>query len=382
MSAASGLAVTQHRAIGLTLGALYGFHALRGVLTHTSSDDSIEVVMQLVSAIAWLPGVLALIFFIANRVDIGRGFLALGVFTYPAAVLIWPSVAQIGSADARLDFWIHQIPGLAAVSAIVTLPLWMAITSLFVNCLLVEIVMWQIQVVHTWDVSIVRSVFAIAYSGFFFVLMLFMLAKINSTNRVLARTAREQAEAGMLESRDAEIGRLDRLTHDFVLSLLSSAAEGVPTDKLRVQAEAVRRQLAPVHPEAEHTSLFVEVIDRITRRCGRDGVPVTLTKSGIPEDSAMPRLAAIELEAAVAEAVRNTVRHSSGTGRVVIALDGPRIRVVVSDDGPGFDPGRAGTRLGVTQSILHRMNSLPGGSAVVDSAPGRGSVVTIAWEPE
>lgn len=381
MSAAAGLAPSQHRAIGLTLGALYGFHALRGLLTHTGTDDTFEWAMQGVSTLAWVPGVLALIAFIANRIDLGRILLGVGACTYPIAVALWPLVANAGSPDARLDFWIHQIPGLAAVSAIVTLPLWAAITSLFLNCLLVEIVMWQILVVTTWDVSIVRFVFAIAYSGFFFVLMLFLIAKINSTNRVLARTAREQAEAGMLEGRDAEIDRLDRLTHDFVLSLLSSAAEGVPTDKLRVQAEAARRQLTPVQGEAENTSLFIEVIDRITRRCGREGVPVVLGQSGIPEDSVMPRLTAIELEAAVAEAVRNTVRHATEVGRVEILLEGPRLVVVISDDGPGFDPTRIRTRLGVTQSILHRMNSLEGGSATVDSAPGRGTIVTIAWEP-
>lgn len=381
MSAAAGLAPSQHRAIGLTLGALYGFHALRGLLTHGGTDDTFEWAMQALSTLAWMPGVLALIAFIANRVELGRVFLAVGACTYPIAVALWPMVAHPGSPDSRLDFWIHQIPGLAAVAAIVTLPLWAAIISLFLNCLLVEIVMWQILVVTTWDVSIVRFVFAISYSGFFFVLMLFLIAKINSTNRVLARTAREQAEAGMLEARDAEIDRLDRLTHDFVLSLLSSAADGVPTDKLRVQAEAARRQLTPVQAEAENTSLFLEVIDRITRRCGRDGVPVTLAQSGIPEDSVMPRLTAIELEAAVAEAVRNTVRHSTEPGRVEILLDGPRIQVVISDDGPGFDPTRIRTRLGVTQSILHRMNSLEGGSATVDSAPGRGTIVTIAWDP-
>ncbi|WP_425310755.1 ATP-binding protein [Ammonicoccus fulvus] len=378
---ADGLAPSQHRAIGLTLGALYGFHALRGLLTHGGTDDTFEWAMQALSSLAWVPGVLALIAFIAHRIDMGRILLAIGACTYPIAVAFWPLVANAGSADARLDFWIHQIPGLAAVAAIFTLPLWTAIVSLFLNCLLVEIVMWRILVVTTWDVSIVRFVFSIAYSGFFFVLMLFLIAKINSTNRVLARTAREQAEAGMLESRDAEIDRLDRLTHDFVLSLLSSAAEGVPTDKLRVQAEAARRQLTPVQTEVENSSLFLEVIDRITRRCGREGVPVTLSQRGIPEDSVMPRLTAIELEAAVAEAVRNTVRHATEPGRVEIVLDGPRLKVVISDDGPGFDPTRIRTRLGVTQSILHRMNSLEGGSATVDSAPGRGTVVTIAWEP-
>ncbi|WP_432559429.1 sensor histidine kinase [Granulicoccus sp. GXG6511] len=376
MTAAAGLAPGQVRAIGITLGALYTLYAVRGVATQLQARPDVVWGTVLVSALVWLPGVAALPAFIVDKVRVGRRLLRLTAFLYPVAILVWPLVAVRDEA-ARLDFWIHGMPGLAAVSAILTLPRGVAWLALILNNLLVEVVMREIGVVVDWRTTLVRSVFALVYSGFFFVLVLSMLRDINRGNRVLLRSGREQAEASMLQARDEEIVRLDRLTHDFVLSLLSAGAEGVPTDKLRVQAETVQRRLSAGRPDEDETGTVGEVVDRITRRCEGYGVPVIV--GAVQREADLPRQAALEIEAAVEEAVRNTVRHASGGSRVLLEDDGVTIKVC--DDGPGFDPTLVRERLGVSQSILHRMNSLPGGSATIDSAPGRGTTVTIGWTP-
>lgn len=181
----------------------------------------------------------------------------------------------------------------------------------------------------------------------------------------------------MMRAREEEIERLDRLTHDFVLSLLSAAAEGVPADKLRVHAETVRRQLGTTRPDEGESDTLEEMVARIRRRCAGYGVPVH-ARDMRPE-AYIARQKAVEIEAAVEEAVRNSVRHSAGGSRVVVGDHGVTIQIL--DDGPGFDPGQARERLGVTQSILHRVNSLAGGHAEIDSALGRGTVVTIRWSP-
>ncbi|MDO5499148.1 MAG: ATP-binding protein [Propionibacteriaceae bacterium] len=376
MTAASGLAPSQYRAIGLTLGALYCFFSLRGVLTQLGLRPETVWTTLLVSAMVWVPGVLALPAFLVNRLDLGRLALAMAAMAYPIAVVVWMVTAPHDD-QARADFWIHQIPGLAAVAAILTFRRPVAWLALVGNCLLVEVAMRELGIVQEWDATVVRGVFALAYSGFFFVLVLSMLREINRSNRVLVRSARDQAEAAMMHARDDEIARLDRLTHDFVLSLLSSAADGVPTDKLRVQAETVRRQLIQAVPGEDEVGTLGEMLARITRRCERYGVPVHL--GSVQEELEIPRQSAVEIEAAVEEAVRNAVRHATGGCRVQVTDHGVTIRIC--DDGPGFDPTRVRERLGVTQSILHRMNSLPGGQASIDSAPGRGTVVIISWSP-
>src|SRR5690606_18590734 len=99
----------------------------------------------------------------------------------------------------------------------------------------------------------------------------------------------------------------------------------------------------------------------------------------------LPMEAAQVLGAALTEAVRNSVRHADIPGRrvrrgVSITIATGAVRVVLSDDGAGFDPARVpADRMGVAGSIQGRMLSLPGGTAFVESAPGKGTVVTLMW---
>lgn len=375
MTAAAGLVPGQLRAVGLTIGAVYGFNTVRGILTelHVSGLD---LVQELVNLIAWGPGMVALIAFIANRVRAGQLSLVMAGLSYPIAVALWPLVAVPGD-QARVDFWIHQMPGLAAIALMVTVRLWIATAALVLYCLLVEAVMRWVGIVTDWGQTLVRGMFSIAYSAFFFVILLAMVRTMEGTNRVLDRSAREQAQAAVMQARADEIGRLDRLTHDFVLSLLSAAAEVVPADKLQIQAESVRRQLDSGFPESESDGTTAEVAERMARRSERRGVPVRVT--GTAGRDLIPRDVAVEVEAAVDEAIRNLVRYASGAGRAEVTLGDGGLVARIIDDGPGFSLDQLGERLGIRHSILERMNSLPGGLATVDSAPGRGTLVSVSW---
>jgi signal transduction histidine kinase len=96
--------------------------------------------------------------------------------------------------------------------------------------------------------------------------------------------------------------------------------------------------------------------------------------------AAGPRLPAARAEALVriaCEAVANAARHS-GAGRVRLNLerDGPRARLLVSDQGRGFDPAAPGSGFGLT-SMRERARSV-GGELRISSAPGRGSKVEAA----
>ena len=92
---------------------------------------------------------------------------------------------------------------------------------------------------------------------------------------------------------------------------------------------------------------------------------------------------------AALEALRNVECHARGrdAGRQVRALltvrqvrDG--VRVVVRDDGVGFDPADAPqVHLGLRLSVRERMDALPGGWVQVDTAPGRGTRVFLGWAP-
>jgi len=81
------------------------------------------------------------------------------------------------------------------------------------------------------------------------------------------------------------------------------------------------------------------------------------------------------------EAVSNAVRHGKAPRiHVQLAQRDGRRRLVVQDDGQGFDADRAvadNTGYGLV-SMRDRARSLPG-SLAIDSNPGSGSVVTVTW---
>lgn len=101
-----------------------------------------------------------------------------------------------------------------------------------------------------------------------------------------------------------------------------------------------------------------------------------------PTGVTAPSAVVAALTGAVTEALENVHRHA-GSGTATLALhrrsdDGP-VEIVVTDDGPGFDPQSVGPhRFGLAWSVHDRMGAV-GGSAVVESAPGRGTVVRLRW---
>lgn len=108
-----------------------------------------------------------------------------------------------------------------------------------------------------------------------------------------------------------------------------------------------------------------------------------------PGSRPLPPQVLAALREAVLEALRNVECHARGrdAGRQVRALltvrqvrDG--VRVVVRDDGVGFDPADAPqVHLGLRLSVRERMDALPGGWVQVDTAPGRGTRVFLGWAP-
>jgi hypothetical protein len=82
---------------------------------------------------------------------------------------------------------------------------------------------------------------------------------------------------------------------------------------------------------------------------------------------------------AAAEALENVARHAGVDRARLDVRRGEVLEVAVSDEGVGFHPGRVGVhRFGLALSVRDRMAAARG-HAVVDSAPGRGTVVRLRW---
>jgi signal transduction histidine kinase len=114
-------------------------------------------------------------------------------------------------------------------------------------------------------------------------------------------------------------------------------------------------------------------VDRLSRRTG---LPIKV--SGAEEMDTLPapqRLAALRI---IQEALTNTAKYAGeATGAAVDLRRDEATRGVVltvSDDGCGFENGKAGAGLGLS-SMRERAEGL-GGKLLVDSTPGGGTRVT------
>lgn len=199
----------------------------------------------------------------------------------------------------------------------------------------------------------------------------------------------------------AERNRLARDLHDSVTQTLFSlsltaraAADLVGRDPDRASAEVAKVaelataalhemrdivfELRPPVLEAEGLAATLRKHAELVHRVS--GVVVTVEVTG--EADLDPR---IEREAyrIVQEALNNAVKHAGASAIAVeIGVRDRGVRVVVRDDGAGFDPDALPVRakhLGLT-SMEERARSI-GGALDVASAPGRGTTVTLEVQP-
>ena len=194
-----------------------------------------------------------------------------------------------------------------------------------------------------------------------------------------AAAAPGSAEHGRLVART----RAAAVVHDEVLATLTLAASTLPVPRDRLAQQARRaaaqiRELAVGVAMPGRGALSSEIA--ATVRSHAPDAELLVTGAGSPS---LPSDAEQALVAAVRQALENSVRHA-GPGarrRVVLEQRAEGVRVIVADDGAGFDPGAVpSARLGIRTSILQRVQDA-GGTAVVSSHRGRGTRVLLEWSP-
>lgn len=219
-----------------------------------------------------------------------------------------------------------------------------------------------------------------------------LLAELLATRDLLAATEREQ---GVL----AERSRLAREIHDTVAQDLSSiqmllhAAE--QADPARPGVEHVRlaretaasgladarrfiRELAPADLERG----LGPALERLARATAeRTGLEV---RTRVDDGLDLPVAVQVALLRVTQGALANVVQHAGAArAEVAVAVEGGAVRLVVADDGRGFDPDAdaGGGAVGRADSfglraIAQRAAEL-GGTLAVDSAPGSGTRIIV-----
>jgi signal transduction histidine kinase len=226
----------------------------------------------------------------------------------------------------------------------------------------------------------------------------FMMALLQLTVRAgveqdAAATAAHAAAAATAaaETLERQRTRYHAVTHDDVLATLLAASQDGHTPSEVTKRSAMRTldkmdQFRDDAPMATWLTL-AELESALQSAASINNIELrsTLTSQAGPELS-IPLETCDALSEAFAEALRNSRRHSAWPdGRPVrreafAARTATSVRLVVTDDGKGFNPHRIGIdRLGVRLSILQRVNSQPGGHATVVSSKGAGTTVTLTW---
>ena len=222
------------------------------------------------------------------------------------------------------------------------------------------------------------------------------LAQISAQNDAL-RARVQEAAMRVSETTERQMRRISAELHDGPAQALALASlrldalmrrahlsrEDAEAQALR---EALDEALADVRDLCRGLTLpdlrgstVAQVLDRAIgaqeRRMGISVLRDTVQGNWPDVPAAHPIL--ICLYRFVQEGLMNSFRHAPGSDvRVGCTLDGGRLRVMVADAGPGFDPARqvepnsAGTGLGLS-GLRERVESI-GGSFSMTTAPGQG----------
>ena len=191
------------------------------------------------------------------------------------------------------------------------------------------------------------------------------------------RTTKDLSQAQAQRVREAERADIAAHLHDSVLqalTLIRASAE----DPARVRAIALteerelRAWLYTGHAQAAD-SLDAAVTEAVVGVESRYGVPISVVVVG----DMRPGPGELALDAALAEACQNAVRHGAPPVSVYVEVRPRAVEAFVKDNGEGFDPAAiAADRHGVRDSIVGRMRRA-GGSATIRRL-ARGTEVALS----
>lgn len=183
-------------------------------------------------------------------------------------------------------------------------------------------------------------------------------------------------------ARDLHDGLTQELSYIWAQSLRLASHPGDPVvvDHIRGAADRAidesRRAIAALTQPEEGP--LGEALDRLADELARRyEVKIVVTAA---RDADVDEALAEALLRITGEAVRNAVRHGAAS-RIDITLTTEPLSLTVTDDGSGFPAGlaAAGALGGFGLTSMRERAALVGGSLAIDSSPGDGTTVQVAW---
>jgi signal transduction histidine kinase len=199
-----------------------------------------------------------------------------------------------------------------------------------------------------------------------------------------AEVARLSHDAGVAAERARLAGEIhDTLAQGFtsIIALLQAADPQLKDERLALAVRTARENLAEARtlvaalsPSALTSGSLPDAVRRqATRFTEESGIPATVRLTG--EARELPTAAEVVLLRATQEALANVRRHAgAGKVEVLLAYAETTVRLVVRDDGCGFDPA-AGAGFGL-RGMRVRAEQVAG-ALRVKSDPGDGTTIEL-----
>jgi signal transduction histidine kinase len=319
--------------------------------------------------------------------DIRRAQAAFAVL-FLFVVLTWLPAIQDSPEPGHLNPWVLEIVTLGAVPAAIAWPAAVAWGYLVLNSIIQAPIRYFTEGQADWTSPLQYSLLTLTLGGIFTALAMIAMQNAKAVDAATAILRDAAARSAAASARAQEQTRLDALVHDEVMSTLYYASRGEAEldDSVRNQAKHALAQLERLRSGRDDSREPVPpalLAARLRSLVLAASTSIDFESTGIRLDPIPPEVAAAFAEA-TSEAARNSLIHAPNAARkVLLHCDDHFVRVEVWDDGPGFDPRDVNPhRLGIQVSIRGRMATLRGGSALVDSAPGRGTTVMLGWSDE
>ncbi len=204
----------------------------------------------------------------------------------------------------------------------------------------------------------------------------------------------------MINAQETERQRLSRAMHDGPAQAMSNfivqaeiAARLLEVDPVRAKEELnnlkssamgtfqkIRAFITNLRPMMLDDLGLVPTIKRYVESYKDEtGVEASINIKGT-EQRIEPYLEVLIFRA-VQELMGNAVRHNQDASKpslsVQMALDDEFVRIIVSDNGKGFDPASLAASPGLGLKIIQERLEMLGGDCDIDSAPGQGTRITL-----
>jgi signal transduction histidine kinase len=210
--------------------------------------------------------------------------------------------------------------------------------------------------------------------------------QVHALNRRLTTAQEDERRAIARELHDDFSQRLARLSIDaakleFAAAMpLEGSASFPMREELARLSEDVHALAYQLHPSTLDDLGLPDALKIECERFSRlESISVALDPGEPPPG--VSRETALCLFRIAQESLRNVARHARAkTVSVSCGVVGKGLRLVLRDDGVGFEPGRGRDRPSLGLASMQERLEILGGRLEVESAPGRGTTIS-AWAP-